>query len=65
MSKSCQEAFLNVRKWSKGPQGFAVVVGRPSRMSGRGQDTLPDVWEWSGGPQGFPGVVGRSSWISW
>ena len=34
------------------------------RMSGSGQDDLPDVWEWSVGPPGCPGVVGRSSWKS-
>ena len=67
MSKSCREAFPNVREWSRGHWGFAGVVGRPSRMSGNSREALPDIWkrsggsgdmwEWSGGPPGCLGVV--------
>ena len=34
--------------------GSQGVVGRPSRMSMIGRETLQDVGEWSGGPPGCP-----------
>ena len=37
------------------------VVARLFRMSGSGQETLPEVREWSKNHSGFQGVVGRPS----
>ena len=61
MSESGREAPLDVREWSRGPNGrsgdspkCAGVVGRSSRMSGRDRETLPDVQEWSGCPPECP-----------
>ena len=53
-----------VRKWSASrrtgdPLGGLEVVGRPSRRSGSGQETLPEVRKWSGDPPGGSKVVGR------
>ena len=68
MSGSGWDAVSVVRAWSEDTSGCPVVVvvspgcpgevGRPSRMSGRGRETLPDVserwevlldvWEWQG-----------------
>ena len=55
MSGSGREAFAVVWEWSVGPQEGREVVGRPSRMSesgretfrvsGSGQESLPDVRE--------------------
>ena len=66
-----QEALSVVQEWSGDPSecpgchtGFPGVVGRPSLMSGRGQETFPNNREWLGGPPGCPGVVGRPSWMS-
>ena len=46
-----QEALSDVRECSEGPLGYPggplrclEVVGRPSRMSGIGQETLMNVW---------------------
>ena len=56
MSGSSQKALPNVQECSRGPPGCPGVVGRhfrmigrPSRMSRRGREALPDVREWSGG----------------
>ena len=35
------------------------MVGRPSRRSGSGEETLPKVRKWSGDPPGGPEVIGR------
>ena len=71
MSGSGRLALPNVQEWSGDPPVCPGVVGRPSRMSGCGPDTvpnhrkdLPDVQEWSGVPPGCPGVVGRPSRMS-
>ena len=37
------------------------MVGRSSRRSGPGWETLPEVWKWSGNPAGVPKVVGDPS----
>ena len=43
MFESGRETFPDVREWSGGPPECPGVVGRPSRMSERGLETLPDV----------------------
>ena len=43
MFGSDQKAIPDFREWSGGHPECPVVVGRPSRMSGSGQDALPDV----------------------
>ena len=58
------ESLPNVREWLRASFRFAGVVGRPSGMSGSGQEallhirsdkeTLLDFREWSGGTRGFP-----------
>ena len=53
MSGSNQKAIPNVRECSKGLLGCLGVVGRPSRMTGRGLEALPDVREWK---EGLPDV---------
>ena len=58
------KARLNVRECLRGPPGYPVVVGRPSRMSGSGREALSDVWEWSGGPPVSLVVVGSLSRMS-
>ena len=40
------------------------VVGWPSRMSGSGQEALPEVRKWSEDTPGCPGVVGTPSQMS-
>ena len=75
MSGSGLEALLDDREWSgvppECPEWFGglprcpAVIGRSSRVSGSGQDTLPDVlvgwkafpdvWQLSGGPPGYAG----------
>ena len=57
---------MDVRELSGGPTerlgvppGCPGVVGRPSRMSGSGRESLPDVREWLRGPPGCPEVVER------
>ena len=57
-SGSDQEALPNIREWYGGlpdflewsgdPPGHPGVVGRPTRMSRSGLETLLDVWEWFG-----------------
>ena len=37
------EVLPDVREGSGGPPGYPGVVGRSSRMSGSGQETIPDV----------------------
>ena len=71
MSGSGREAFPDVREWSRISLGSSGVVGRPSRLSGNGPETLPDVREplpdgreWSGASLGSTEVVGRPSWMS-
>ena len=88
MSERGREALKDVREWSVGRLEWSGghpgcpgvvekpyrVVGSPSRMSGSGQEALPnvrewlealpDVWEWSGGPPGCPRVVGIPSRMS-
>ena len=66
-----REALLEVRKLHGGPPVCSGVVGRPSQLSGSGgrpsrmsgscQETLPKdrevspkVWEWSGHPPDVP-----------
>ena len=39
--------------------GCPEMVGKPSRMSGSGQESLLNVREWSRVPPGCPGVIGR------
>ena len=39
------EAVLDVREWLEGSYGCAGHVWRPPRMSGSGQEALPDVQE--------------------
>ena len=46
MSGSGRESLLDVRELSGVPDRCPRVVGRPSRMSGSGQKTLPNVREW-------------------
>ena len=38
-----REVLLEVREWSGGPVRCPEVVGRPSRVSGSGQEALPDI----------------------
>ena len=67
MSGSGWDAVSVVQVWSEDTSGCLVVVvvspgcpgevGRPSWMSGNGQEALPDIREWSGVPLGCPGVV--------
>ena len=45
MTRSGRNALPNVREWSGGPPGCPVVVGMPSRISGTGQEALPDASE--------------------
>ena len=40
MSGSGRDALRDVREWSGVPQGCPGVVGRTSRMSGRGREAL-------------------------
>ena len=44
MSRSDRYALPDVPQLSGGPLGCLEVVGRPSLMSGRSRDTLPNVW---------------------
>ena len=37
------EGLPDLREWSGGPPKCPGVVGRPSRMSGRGREALGDV----------------------
>ena len=53
-----------MREWSEAFSDILEVVGRPSRMSGSGRETLLDVRDRSGGPSGCPGVVGIISRMS-
>ena len=53
------EALSYLQEWSVGPPGCPGMVGRPSRISGSGRETLLDVREflldfrvWSEGPLG-------------
>ena len=74
MSRSGQDALVDVREWTGCPPGCPGVVGRPLRMSGSCRQTLLDVrelWEalqdvreCSGGSPKCPGVVGRPSRMS-
>ena len=48
-----------VRKWSGDPTACPEVVGRPSRRSGSGRETLPQVQKWSGDSPDGPEVVER------
>ena len=52
------------REWTGGPLGCPGVVGRPSRMSRGGRESLPNGWEWTGVPPECPGVVRRPSRMS-
>ena len=71
MSGSSREAVPKVREWSGVPPGCLGVVGRASRMSesgqeslrmsGSGREALGDLRERSGGPPGCLGVVRRPS----
>ena len=45
MSWNGQEALPHVLEWSGNPPECPGVVGRPSRMSGSGRETLLDVRE--------------------
>ena len=58
MSGNSRESHLDVREWSEAFSDILEVVGRPSRMSGSGWETLMDVRDRSGDPPGCPGVVG-------
>ena len=71
MSGSSWVALPDVRECSGDPLGCLEVVGSPSRMSGRpscmsgrGQEALPYVREWLRRPPGYPGVFGRNSRMS-
>ena len=64
MSRSGREAVPNVREWSGCYPKCPGMVGRPSRMSGSGQEillnvqkALLDIQEWWIGPPSYPGVV--------
>ena len=47
MSESgLDEALSDVWEWSGGLPGCPRVVGRPSRKSESGRETIPDVREW-------------------
>ena len=50
MSVSGREALPEVREWSGGLPGCPGVVGRPSRMSGSGRESL------TGGREALPDV---------
>ena len=43
VSGSGREALPDVREWSGGPPGCPGEVGRPTQMSGRAQNALPNV----------------------
>ena len=43
MFGSSRETLPDVPEWSGGPSGCPVLVGLPFRMSGSGQQSLPDV----------------------
>ena len=65
---SGRKALSEVRELLGGPPRGLVVVGTPSRRSGRpswrsgsGRLALPEVREWLGDPPGGPEVVGRPS----
>ena len=78
MSGSFREAFPDVRECWEGPPVCLVVVGRPSRISGRptwmswrpsfiygrGREALSYVREWVRGPPECLGVFGRHSRMS-
>ena len=71
MSGSDRETLLEVQEWSGGPHGCPGMVGRPSRMSGSGRETVRYVWEafpevreWSRGPPKCLGVDERPSQMS-
>ena len=48
MSGSFWESLSFVREWSGGHSGCPEVLGRPSRMSGSGRETIPDFRKLSG-----------------
>ena len=50
MSGSIWESLPFVREWSGGHSGCPEVLGRPSRMSGSGRETIPDLRKLSGVP---------------
>ena len=56
---SGREALSEVQKWSDGPLGGSVVVGRPSGRSGSVRETLLEVRKRSGGPHSGPVVDGK------
>ena len=45
MSESARKALRDVREWSGVPPGCPGVVAWTYRMSGSGQEDLPDVRE--------------------
>ena len=45
MSRSGREAIPDVWDWLEGHPGCMGEIERPSRMSGSGQEALPDVRE--------------------
>ena len=47
-----RKTLLDVREWSGGLCKCLEEVGRPTRMSGCGQEALPKVRERLGGPPG-------------
>ena len=57
MSRSGWEALVDVREWSGVLTGCQRVVGRPSRMFGKGREAIPDIPEWPGAPHGWLGVI--------
>ena len=46
MFGSDRETLPNLREWLGGPPGITGVVGRASRMSESGQESLGDLREW-------------------
>ena len=68
MSGSYREAFPDVREWLGGPPGCPGEVGKPSRMSRSGRETLQKSLTVQEGlsttfnPPGGPPIHSRPSW---
>ena len=54
MSRTGREIIPEVWEWSVGRSTVPGGVGRPSRRSGTGWETLSEVQNWLGDPPGGP-----------
>ena len=74
MFRSVLDALPDILEWSGDParcpgvvgrhSGYPIVVRNPSRISGSGQEAIPDVRECSRCPPEYLDMVGRPSPMS-